>query len=80
MASLYLHGVMDVDYCTMSGEIRSVTLDDGTVLYDKGQGIELPRWRYRLWELVVQYRLDQDRDGHGLWAFLYPLIEEFADD
>jgi len=77
MASLYLMGVMDVDYY-ISGKIKSVELANGTVLYDEAKSIAVPNWRYRLWELVVQYRLDQDLDGHGLWAFVYPLIEEFG--
>jgi hypothetical protein len=67
-----------VDYRISSGEILSFGVEEegvDVVLFDQRQGIEVPRWKDRLLSLVKDYGLDVD-DGHGLSAFVYPLLEQ----
>ena len=62
--------ITDIDYSVVDGRIRSFTLR-GELLYDEVEKINKEGWKEKLIELVIEQRLNIDRDGHGLHAFIY---------
>lgn len=77
MASVIILGerITEIDYSIMGGRIRSFLLQ-GEKLYDESNNTNIPGWKDVLCALVVEKGLNQDKDGYGLPAFVYRLIEE----
>jgi hypothetical protein len=62
-----------IEYSAWSGHVRVFELE-GVTLYDETDGTETDGWREKLVEFVREHHLDVDPDGHGLHAFVYPLL------
>lgn len=76
MASLHYGDVMYVDY-SLNGHVREFELN-GQVLFNEKDGVADPQWEKKLWDTVHEYYLDEDTDGIGLHAFVYPLIQKYG--
>ena len=74
MASIVI-GDSVVDYSLADGRVRSFVLD-GKKLYDEDDGTSDKGWRQALVDFVRQRGLDEDRDGMGLHAFVYRMIDD----
>ena len=76
MASIVIrtYPVTDIDYSLDDGRIRSLELY-GECLYDEYTGTDTEGWKAKLIDFVREQELDIDKDGLGLHAFVYKLIE-----
>ena len=77
MASVYIcsEPYSDIDYSIIDGRVRSFVLR-GEKLYDEQDGTEVNGWRIKLVEFVREQRLDVDKDGYGLHAFVYRMQDD----
>lgn len=76
MASIFT-GDIDLEYSISSRQVRRLRIGD-QVLYDVDNNVAVEGWRDRVWQLIKDFRLDIDK-GQGLYAFVYPFIEEYKD-
>ena len=78
MASVGCPGLWDIDYSVVDGRVRSFEID-GVTLYDERLGIAASNWGAILVALIKTQRLDVDRDGHGLHAFVRPFLDKHGE-
>lgn len=64
--------VIDIDYSTIDGRIRSFQYD-GETLYDEDMGVEINGWKDTLVSVIKEQGLNID-DGRGLHAFVVKMI------
>jgi len=65
----------DIDYSVVDGRVRSFELY-GEKLYDEDDGIERKGWKQKLIKLVMEQKLNIDKDGRGLHAFIYRMMDD----
>ena len=76
MASLYISNQLYIDY-DLSGKVHRFDLN-GSTLFNDLADVSVEGWEQTLWNEVHERHLDENIDGHGLHAFVYPLIERYA--
>lgn len=63
-----------IDYSTLTGHVTSFQYE-GRVWFDIATNVQNDDWKEMLVKAVIKYRLNVDY-GHGLTAFVYPLLIE----
>lgn len=77
MASCFsTNGRIFIDYSLKDGRVRLFKLWD-EVLFDEDNGIEIIGWEMKLMNIILAQDWHID-DGHGLRAFVYPILEKFS--
>jgi hypothetical protein len=77
MASVYIltEPPSNIDYSLKDGRIQSFELR-GMLLYDENEHIQIDNWKDELIKFVKDQELDINKDGRGLHAFVYRMIDD----
>jgi len=77
MASIYVctKPCSTIDYSIIDGRVRMLIIR-GELLFDEDSCVSVEGWRKRLADFVVEVGLDARKEGYGLPAFIYRMIDD----